>query len=414
MINVIDAAGNIQSIGTLPDLGPTAAANGLPLVGISDSIAGVINAANANYLATTVSTTAAPTTGSSVEITTTGYNNLAIQVSNTTVGTAFIGTMVVQGTVDGINWITLSTNRLQSYAGTVATTGITTAGIYIADVTGLQKARVTSTTATFTNSASVFLEATSSLGLPSVLGAVSTVSTVSAVTAANLNIPGLVAEAGTSLVPVAINATATTAAITPSYGCSYEVNIYVSAVTGTNPTMDVIIQESDDSGVTAGSWFDVYHFERITAAGTYRSPKLPLTGTRIRYVQTLGGTSPVFTRAINRLQSSDTVVPIRRYFDRAFNIADTGGVTPSYSMGNPSKNIQLIVSCAALATAPIFKLEGSEDNGASWYDLSAARLTAVANDVVQLTITDIRPQLFRAAISTAGSGALNYVCLKAY
>jgi len=413
MINVIDAAGNVQNIGTLPDLGPTNVGNGLPIAGVSNNLAGDISAANANYLTTTIATTPAPTTNSSLEITTTGYNNLVIQVSNTTVGTAFTGTLQVQGTVDGTNWITLGSSRLQTYAGTIVTTGITGSGIFIADVTGLQKARVTSTTATFSNSARVFLEVTSSSGLPAILGAVSAVSTVSVVSAANLNIPGLVADAGTSAVPVAISATATTSAITPSYGCSYEVNIYVSAVGGTNSIMDVIIQESDDNGVTTGSWFDVYHFERITAAGTYRSPKLPLTGTRIRYVQTLGGTSPVFTRAINRLQSSDTGVPIRRYFDRTINITGLNS-TPSYSMGNPSKNVQLIVSSGTLTTAPIFKLEGSEDSGASWYDLSASRLTAVTGDTVQLTLNNVRSQLVRATVTTVGAGTLNYLCIKAY
>jgi hypothetical protein len=413
MINVIDAAGNVQNIGTLPDLGPTNVGNGLPIAGVSNNLAGDISAANANYLTTTIATTPAPTTNSSLEITTTGYNNLVIQVSNTTVGTAFTGTLQVQGTVDGTNWITLGSSRLQTYAGTIVTTGITGSGIFIADVTGLQKARVTSTTATFSNSARVFLEVTSSSGLPAILGAVSAVSTVSVVSAANLNIPGLVADAGTSAVPVAISATATTSAITPSYGCSYEVNIYVSAVGGTNSIMDVIIQESDDNGVTTGSWFDVYHFERITAAGTYRSPKLPLTGTRIRYVQTLGGTSPVFTRAINRLQSSDTGVPIRRYFDRTINITGLNS-TPSYSMGNPSKNVQLIVSSGTLTTAPIFKLEGSEDSGASWYDLSASRLTAVTGDTVHLTLNNVRSQLVRATVTTVGAGTLNYLCIKAY
>jgi len=428
MINVIDAAGNIQSIGTLPDLGPTTVASGLPIAGVSDNIIGTITAANANYLATTVSTTPAPTTGSFVEITTTGYNNLVIQVSNTTVSTAFIGTMVVQGTVDGINWITLSSSsRLQTYAGTVAATGITTAGIYIADVTGLQKARVTSTTATFTNSASVYLEVTSSSGLPAVLGAISTLSVVSVVTLANLGFPqpaSTTPDVATTTT-LTSNTTTASATITPTYGCSYEVNIPVTVFTGTGLSLDVIIQESDDSGATTGGWFDVYQFERITAVGNYRSPKLPLTGNRIRYVQIVTGTITTLTRAINRLQSSDTVVPIRRFFDRSLNSAQalnavtTGNtvvssVTYPYTMGNPSKNVQLIVSTATLGgTPPAFRLQGSED-GTNWYDLSAASLTATSG-TVQQTVTSVRAPQLRAYVTTAGVGTtLNYICIKAY
>jgi hypothetical protein len=63
------------------------------------------------------------------------------------------------------------------------------------------------------------------------------------------------------------------------------VNIPVTAVTGTSPTMDVRIEESDDSGT---NWYTVYDFPRITATGIYRSPLIPLVGNRIRYVQTIG------------------------------------------------------------------------------------------------------------------------------
>jgi hypothetical protein len=44
----------------------------------------------------------------------------------------------------------------------------------------------------------------------------------------------------------------------------------------------------------------------ITATGFYVSEVIVMQGNRIRYVQTIGGTgSPSFTRAINRLQSSN-------------------------------------------------------------------------------------------------------------
>jgi hypothetical protein len=94
----------------------------------------------------------------------------------------------------------------------------------------------------------------------------------------------------------ALTTTTTTAAITPTSGSAYQVNIPVTAVTGTNPTLDVRIEESDDAGT---NWFTVYDFPRITATGIYRSPVLPLgSGTRIRYVQTVAGTTPSFTRSV--------------------------------------------------------------------------------------------------------------------
>ena len=121
--------------------------------------------------------------------------------------------------------------------------------------------------------------------------------TLAAVTSANLGIPGIIADVASA----ALTTTTTTAAITPTFGTSYEVNIPVTVVSGTTPTLDVTVQESGD---TATNWTDVYTFPRITTTGFYRSPPLKLRGNRIRYVQTVGGTTPSFTRAVNRLQAS--------------------------------------------------------------------------------------------------------------
>ena len=66
----------------------------------------------------------------------------------------------------------------------------------------------------------------------------------------------------------AITTTTTTATITPTTGVAYTVNIPVTVVGGTNPTLDVAIEESDDNGT---NWRRVYEFPRITATGFYAS-----------------------------------------------------------------------------------------------------------------------------------------------
>ena len=359
------------------------------------TVTGSISALNAN-LATGV-----PTANSTIEAVVNGYNTIAVQVTGT-----FSATLVIQGTVDGTNWVTLGT-RLQNPATTIIASGITTTGtILIGDVTGLYKVRVTASAYT-SGTAVATLSLSTGAGSPSVIGFINT---VSAITSANLGIPGTVADATSGT----INTNTTTAAVTPTFGCSYEVNIPITSVTGTTPTLDVVIQESDDAGA---NWFDVYHFERITATGIYRSPKMPLTGNRVRYIQTVGGTSPSFVRLINRLQSSDTATPIRRFFDRTLNSAQAlNATTGSVTMGNPSKNVQLIISAGAITTtAPAFKVQGSEDGGSSWYDLPGATLTAVASSAVQISVTNIRAPILRAIATTAGAGAtLNYICIKTY
>ena len=229
-------------------------------------------------------------------------------------------------------------------------------------------------------------------------------------TSGNLGIPGTIADVASA----ALTTTTTTATLTPTFGASYEVNMPVTAVSGTTPTLDVVIQESDDAGT---NWFDVYHFPRITATGMYRSPKLPLTGNRVRYVQTVAGTTPSFTRAINRLQSSDSVTPFRRIFDRSLASTQAlNAVTASLVMQGVERNVQLVIAAGTITTtAPILKLQGSDDLGTTWYDLPSGSLTAVTSATVQVTVANVNAELVRAIVTTAGVAAtLTYVALKAF
>jgi hypothetical protein len=119
------------------------------------------------------------------------------------------------------------------------------------------------------------------------------------VAAATLALPTAVADVASA----AITTTTTTAAFTPTAGSGYQIVIPVTAVSGTTPTLSVRIEESDDAGT---NWYARYTFPTITGTGIYRSPILRLRGNRVRYVQTITGTSPSFTRAISRLQRQDT------------------------------------------------------------------------------------------------------------
>jgi len=230
--------------------------------------------------------------------------------------------------------------------------------------------------------------------------------TLAALTSANLGIPGII----TDVASAAITTTANTGTLTPTFGCSYVVTIPVTAFSGTNPTYDVRIEESDDNGT---NWYTVYEFPRITTTGIYRSPKLMLTGTRIRYVQTLGGTSPSFTRAINRLQCSDSVSMVRQLIDRTINLTGAGSATPSLQVQN-CRAASLVINIGSAGTAPILQLEGSDDGGLTWYTIGNT-LTAVASSTVRMVAIDIHSQLIRARVSTVGATVTaGYVLLKGF
>jgi hypothetical protein len=220
-------------------------------------------------------------------------------------------------------------------------------------------------------------------------------------------VPLLVADVASA----ALTTTTTTAAFTPAFGSSYSVNVPVTAVTGTNPTLDVVIEESDDTGT---NWAPVYAFPRITATGIYRSPLLPNLGNRVRYVQTVTGTTPSFTRAVNRLQRSDSVLPLRQIIDRTVSLTTLNSATPTLN-SQGTRNVQLVVNVGAITTtAPALQLEASDDNGGSWYAVGSP-LTAVASSTVQVLVNNVQAGALRARVSTAGSGVTaGYVLLKAF
>ncbi len=237
---------------------------------------------------------------------------------------------------------------------------------------------------------------------------VSTVTTVGSVTSANLAIPGTIADVASA----ALTTTTTTATLTPTFGISYQVNIPVTAVTGTNPTLDVTIEESDDTGT---NWYRVYDFPRITATGIYRSPHIPFFGNRIRYVQTVGGTTPSFTRAVNRLQSNYPALPQRQLIDRTISLTTLNSATPILLTRDCGNATQLIINIGAVTTtAPAIQLEGSDDFGTTWYSIGTP-LTAVASSTVQVTTLDVNAAAVRARVSTAGVGVTaGYVMIKAH
>jgi hypothetical protein len=246
-------------------------------------------------------------------------------------------------------------------------------------------------------------------GVPVVItssSALGTVTTVSTVTSASLAVNLI----STDIASAALTTTATSGTITPSAGAlSQEFNVIVTAVAGTNPTLDVVVQESDDSGT---NWFDTYHFPRITATGQYRSPLIPLTGNRVRYVRTVGGTgSPSFTNSVNRLQSHTSNPVQRQFFDRTVVPNTLNSNSPSFFTEGCVDLVVLVNMGAITTTAPTFALQVSVDN-ANWVQLGAD-ITTTASTTSILQVSNAQARFSRLLVKTAGSGAtLGYVMVK--
>lgn len=248
-------------------------------------------------------------------------------------------------------------------------------------------------------------DAAGAVGVNVVGGALSSVSTVSNVSSAYLGLPAIVADVASA----ALTLTTTTTALAPSSGPAQVVSIFVTAATGTNPALDVVVQESDDTGT---NWYDVHHFPRITAVGQYRSPPLVMRGNRLRYVQTVSGTTPSFTRAISRMQTNITGPVQMQFIDRALVVNTINSVTPTWLIDGSADLNLVVVMGAVTTTPPALCLEVSPD-GLAWMQVGAD-LAPAANATELLQVSGIFGRFARVRVKSAGVGAaLGYLMLKA-
>lgn len=238
----------------------------------------------------------------------------------------------------------------------------------------------------------------------------STAATVSATT----GLGGWLVNPATAVIPdiasAALTSTTTSSALANNLGNGFQVNIAVTVLSGTNPTLDIRVEESFDGGV---NWVTLYEMQRITAIGSYNSPIMRASGRHIRYIRTVTGTSPSFTHAVNRnILPFVQAEPQKRLMDRTIVLTTLNSVTPTLFQG-AANNVQLVVNIGTATTVPTLQLEGSED-GINWYAMDVP-LTAIASSTVQLTVVALSATYTRARVSTAGTAVVaGYVSIKAW
>lgn len=342
-------------------------------------------------------------------------SNIVFHVRNTGTVTLAAGTFVFEGSIDSTNgtdgtWFGIQAVR--SNANTVETSialsGITASAWYAssweASVNGYSWFRIRCTVAVTASAIATWtiqrgsyatepIPAAQVTPTQSVSGSV----TVTSVTSSQWAIPWIIQDVASA----AITTTTTTATITPTFGISYSVAIPVTVVSGTNPTLDIVVQESHDTGT---NWENVYQFPRITTTWYYVSPPLKLNGNRVRYVQTISGTTPSFTRSIQRLQSSHITPNIRQLIDRTIVATTLNSATGTFLARWTSK-LQILVDCGTMTTAPILTFEGSMDD-VNWFNIATnnTTYTPTASSVNSYTIGWQSPLLshfVRVRVSTA-------------
>jgi hypothetical protein len=101
-------------------------------------------------------------------------------------------------------------------------------------------------------------------------------------------------------------------------------------------------------------------------------------------------------------------------FDRSIVLTTLNSVTPSLNISN-ARTAQLVINTGAITTtAPQLQLEGSDDNGVSWYSIGTA-VTAIASTTVAGPLVNTQAGLLRARVSLAGVGVTaGYVLIKGF
>lgn len=173
--------------------------------------------------------------------------------------------------------------------------------------------------------------------------------------------------------------------------------VNVTAVSGTNPTLDIMIDASDDGS----NWFAFQSFKRFTATGNDRFQGTRLSGRYYRYSWTVSGSTPSFTFSIIstlKAYKGDAFSFINRYSDVASNTLNATSTT--FSPGD-RKNISIsTVRADDGGSNCSYRIEASND-GVNWNEISGsitqARATTVLTSFTSIAFRHLRLKITSAA-----------------
>ena len=243
------------------------------------------------------------------------------------------------------------------------------------------------------NSTAANLNATVSGSLTSV-GTVTTVSGVT--TVSSVTSSGLASAQVTDITSAAIAVTSTSANISTTNTQAASFGVYVTAISGSGAAMDVTIQET----MNGTDYYTIYQFERITATGQYYSPAIKLSGSGIRYVRTISGTTPSVTNSVIRVSRSGQAETIRRFINRTIDLNTLNSITGSF-LCEGVEDFNLMVRCTAQTTPATVALEFSMDN-TNWFT-STATVATIAG-IAQVKTNNEQWKFVRANVTSAGTG----------
>lgn len=184
--------------------------------------------------------------------------------------------------------------------------------------------------------------------------------------------------------------------------------VLVTAVSGTNPTLDVTVNETADNGVS--NLIKRYDFDRITATGQFQSGPLQITSNKFELSWVIGGTTPSFTFSIASLQGN-TYFPLSlRLIDRTIVPATAASTSSSLNIDG-CKSLTAWIDLSAVVAAPTFSLDVSEDG--TKYAPTGVILSPTTAAPTQVASTTSMGKLARLRVVTADAAAtLNFASIR--
>lgn len=387
-----DSSGNITPL----RMGQQTSANSQAIVIASDQSAVPIQNSATSFIGSITATgTIIPSFASN------GYATANLQLSGT-----WSGTVALQISNDNTNWMSVGGLPASAGATNGVTSGLGSNGVTVFPIAGALFVRVQCTA--YVSGTIVANLSGSSEG--AAFPAVNTYTNIALLnnktpsmltaqsTGAGLGVASLASVSNADVASAARTTSANSGTIASDFGQAISGLVNVTAVSGTNPTIDIALQESFDNGTT---WKDVYHVARITATGTMSVPNIYVSGRR-RWAWTIGGTAtPTFTFTITASQNSAGAGIVRSFYDRTI-VPNTLSSTTAAFEAEGCQSVTMTISMSAITTGAIFGIQFSPD-GANWADASAT-VTGIAGTVTVASTAGLQARYVRGIAKTAGTG----------
>lgn len=189
---------------------------------------------------------------------------------------------------------------------------------------------------------------------------------------------------------------------------SMQINTDVTAVSGTTPRLINRLQGSFD-GINFVNIYDVGVMTTSTAKNN-DTPVIPVEFRSIRHTMDCRGTSPSFTRSVNRvMRPMEVAKRQRRLLDRVVGLTTTTASTEWLYVGGCTNAQIMSTAMAGQTVAAVVKVQlcqGDPAIAANWYDVpSAPTLTTSASaPVVTAPFVIGNAKFARLVPTTAGTG----------